>query len=115
MVVRVLYGLRSSGYAFLNHLASCIEALNRLPFRSDTDAWMQKARKSNGTEYYYYMLLHVDDCLAISETPKETVLQLDKLFKMQPSSIAPPNIYLAGKVNNMRFPNMVEARTFSSS
>ena len=60
------------------------------------------------------MLLYVDDCLAISETPKEAVLQLDKFFKMQSISIAPPNIYLGGKVKKMRLPNMVEAWTFSS-
>ena len=74
-----------------------------------------KNKKSNGTEYYEYMLLYVDDCLAISKTPKEAVLQIYKLFKMQPSYIAPPNIYLGGKVKNMRLPNMVEAWTFSSS
>ena len=61
------------------------------------------------------MLLYVDDCLAISEHPKETVLQLDKYFKIQPSSIGPPDIYLGGKVKKMRLPNTVEAWTFSSS
>ena len=61
------------------------------------------------------MLLYVDDCLAISENTKEAVLQLDKFFKMQPSSIAPPNIYLGGKLKKMRLLNMVEAWTFSSS
>ena len=91
-VVRALYGLRSSGPEFRNHLASCMEALNYLPCTADPDAWMRKARKSYGTEYYEYMLLYVDDCLAISETPKEAVLQLDKFFTMQPNSIAPPNI-----------------------
>ena len=43
------------------------------------------------------------------------MLQLDKFFKMQPSSFAPPNIYVGEKVKNMRLPNMVEAWTFSSS
>ena len=111
----MLYGLHSSGSAFCNHLASCVEALNYLPCRAHPDVWMRKSRKYNGTEYYEYMLLYVDDCLAISETPKEAVLQLDKVFKMQPSSISPPNIYLGGKVKNMRLPNMVEEWTFSSS
>ena len=60
------------------------------------------------------MLLYVDYCLAISETPKEAVLQLDQFYKMQPRSIAPPNIYLGGKVNKMCLQNMVEAWTFSS-
>ena len=92
VIVRALYGLRSSGSEFCNHLDSCMEALNYLPFRAYPNVWMQKARKSNGTEYYEYMLLYVGDCLAISETPKEAVLQLDKLFKMQPKYVAPSNI-----------------------
>ena len=94
VVVRAFYGLRRSGSAFCNHLDSCMEALNYLSCRADTDVCMHKARKPDVTEYYEYMLLYVDDCLAISETPKETVLQIDKLFKMQPNSISPP--YLEG-------------------
>ena len=91
-----------------------MEALNYLPCRADTDCWMPKARKSNGTDYYEYVLLYVDTCLDIYETPKESVLQLEKFFKMQPSSIAPPNIYFGGKVKKMRLPNMVQAWIFSS-
>ena len=53
---------------------------------------MRKSKKSDGTEYHEYMLLYVDDCLAISENTKEAVLQLDTFFKMQPNSIAPPDI-----------------------
>ena len=76
---------------------------------------MCKGRKSDGTEYYEYSLLYVDDCLEISETPKEEVLQLHKLFNIQPNYIAPPDIYLGGKVKKTRLPNMVEAWTLSSS
>ena len=92
-----------------------MEVLNYLPCRADPNFCMRKARKSDGTKYYEYMLLCVDDCLAISETPKEAVLQLDKFFKIQPNSIATPDIYLGGKVKKMRLSNMVEAQTFSSS
>ena len=109
VLVRAVYGFRSSGSEFRNHLSSCMEALNHLPCRSYPDVWMRKARKSDGTEYYEYMLLYVYDCLAISDTPKEAVLQLDKFFKIQPSSIASPDIYLGGQLKNMRLPNMVEA------
>ena len=59
------------------------------------------------------MLLYVDGFLAISEAPKETVLQIDKSFKMKPHSIAPPDIYLVVKLKKMRLPNMVEAWKFS--
>ena len=111
----MLYGLRSSGSAFCNDFARCMEALNYLPFRADTNFWIRKARKSNGFEYYDYMILYVHDCLPISETPKEVVLQLDKFFKMKPNSISPPDIYLGRKVKKMRLPNIVEAWTFSLS
>ena len=60
------------------------------------------------------MLLYVDDCFDISESPKEALLQLYKFFKMQPNSIATPDIYLGGKVKKMRLPNMVEEWTCSS-
>ena len=49
VVARALYGLRSSGSAYCNHLASCVGSLHCLPCRSDPDFLMQKARKSNGT------------------------------------------------------------------
>ena len=86
-----------------------MEDLNYLPCRSDHNVWMRKVGKSDGTEYYEYMLLYFDDFLAISEAPKEAVLQLDKLFKMQPNSIAPPDIFLGGKVKKTFLTNMVEA------
>ena len=43
-----------------------MEALNYLPCRADPDVWMRKVRKYNGTEYYEYMLLYVDDSLALN-------------------------------------------------
>jgi len=79
------------------------------------NVWMHKSRKSDNSEYYEYTLLYVDDCLAISECPKNAVLQLDKYFKMQLDLIAPPDIYLDRKVKKIRLPNMVEAWTFISS
>ena len=115
VVVQALYGLRNSGSAFRNHLDSFMEALNCLPCRACPNVWMKKVRKYNGTEYYEYILLYVDDCLSISENPKEEVLQLDKFFNMQPISIASPNIYLVIKVKKMRLLDMVDSWTFSLS
>ena len=92
-----------------------MEALNYLPCRAGPDVWKCTARKSDDTEYYEYMLLYVDDFLAISETPKEAVLQLDKVFKIQPKSIAHPYICLGGKLKKMRLLNMVEAWNFCLS
>ena len=61
------------------------------------------------------MLLYVNDFRAISESPKEAVLELDKIFKMKPNYIAHPDIYLGVKVKKMRLLNMMESCNFSSS
>ena len=109
VVIRALYGLHSSGAAFRNKLATYMETLGYFPCEADPDVWMRPGRKSDGSEYYKYVLSYVNACLSISENPKASVEQIDNFFKMQPTSIGPPNIYLGGKCAKVRLPNMVEA------
>ena len=40
IVVWALYGLKSAGAAFRNHLAECMHHFGFLPFTSDLDLWM---------------------------------------------------------------------------
>jgi hypothetical protein len=56
-VVRALYGLKSAGASFRNHLASCLGYLCFTSSRGDPDVWFQPAQKSNGEEYYKYLFL----------------------------------------------------------
>ena len=48
-VIRALYRLRSSGAAFRNRLASCMETLGYFPCKADPDVWMRAGRKSDGS------------------------------------------------------------------
>jgi hypothetical protein len=41
IIVRALYGLKSSGAAFRNHLASCMRQLGYSPCLADPDVWMR--------------------------------------------------------------------------
>ena len=43
------------------------------PFLADPDVWMRPAIKSDGTECYEHVLLHVDDALCISENAEHTL------------------------------------------
>ena len=38
-----------------------------VPSKADLDVWMRPATKSNGEQYYEYLLVYVDDILSISE------------------------------------------------
>ena len=65
--MRALYGVKSSGADFRNHLRDCMEHLDFLSCLGDDEVWRRPAFKSNGDEYWEYILLYTDDCLVISE------------------------------------------------
>jgi hypothetical protein len=52
LVVRALYGLKSAGAAFCNHLASCLGHLGFTTSRGYPDDWFRPAVKPNGEEFY---------------------------------------------------------------
>jgi hypothetical protein len=114
-VVRSLYGLKSAGQAFRNHLADCMRTLGYFPSLADPDLWMKAQTKVDGQRYYSYILLYVDDCLCIHEDAAAKLHELDKYFKMKPGSICDPDIYLGAKVKPFRLENGVVAWGLSSS
>ena len=60
-----------------------------------------KIKLPNGTEYYEYMLLYVDDALCINHNAKAELYKLDKYFKMKEDSNGDPDIYLGGKITSV--------------
>ena len=115
LVVRALYGLKSAGAAFRNHLASCLGHLGFTSSRGDPDVWYRPAVKANGEEYYEYMFVYTDDILAIGVNPKEILMKLNKYFKLKPDSIHPPDDYLGTKIRLTTLPNGKKAWGQSSS
>ena len=78
IVVRALYGLKSSGAAFRALLAEVLYDLNYRPSKADPDVYMRPAVKENGFEYYEYVLTYVDDVLCISHDPMSTIAKVQK-------------------------------------
>ena len=86
------------------------------PSLTDPDVWMQpEVRPSNGVSYYAYVLLYVDDVLAIHHDATDVLLCLDKYFKMKLGSIGDPDIYLGTTSKQMRLANGVMAWASSPS
>ena len=90
IIVRAAYGLKYAGADFRNHLCDCMEHLRCESCKADPDVWMRSATRTDGQDYYEYILLYVDDCLCISENPKPAILQVDKYFPIKPGSLGPP-------------------------
>ena len=116
LICRALYGGKSSGADFWKHLRTCMQHLGFESCKADPDIWMRPAQKDDGSHYWEYVLLYVDDALCIS-CDAENVLknQTGRYFVIKDGSVGPPTIYLGNKVSKVTLENGVEAWSFSSS
>lgn len=116
LIHRALYGGKTAGRDFRNHLRSCMKHLSFTSCPADPDVWMRPAKKSDGLAYYEYILLYTDDTLCISENPEKILRkELGKYFTLKEESIGPPSIYLGGRVRKVTLDNGVGAWAFGSS
>jgi hypothetical protein len=116
LVVRALYGLRSDGAGFRNHLAECMMHLGWNPCCADRDLWMKaETRPDDGVLYWSYILIYVDDILCVYHDTGAPLEKLDEYFKMKEGSIQIPTFYLGAKLKKTALPNGVVARGMISS
>ena len=98
IVVRALYGLKSAGAAFRAFLAKKLDEMQFKPTISDPDVWFRPAIKADGEEYYEYILVYVDDLLAISIDPMKIMTEITTAFKFKNDKIEIPDTYLGAKI-----------------
>ena len=84
--------------------------------RADPDVWMRSSTKSDGSQYYQYALLYMDDVLVVLEEPEKIIRsEIGKYFTVKEESIRIPKVYLGGKLSEVVLSNGARAFTFSSS
>ena len=116
IIVRSLYGLKSAGASFRNHLADCMRHLGWSLCLADQDLWMKaEVRPDDGFRYYAYALLYVDDILVIHHNAETCLNELDRFFKMKANSIGYPDLNLSATLKPLVLPNGVTAWGMSSS
>ena len=102
LIVRALYGGKSAGADYWRHLRKAMTEMHFMPCKSDPDVWMRPGTKENGTTYWQYVLLYVDDILAIMEDPEAYIQnELDSRFTVKSKLIGPPTQYLGNKVSQV--------------
>ena len=84
-------------------------------YRGDNDVWMKPEISPDGDEYYSYILWYVDDVLVVHHDAMTTLMNIDKYFKLKPSSIGGPDTYLGAKLKYTRAENGVWCWTLSPS
>ena len=80
LIVRALYGLKSSGSAWRSKLAEKLNSMYYRSTESDPDVSIDRATTENFNAYYKYMLIYVDDVLQLAKDTKEDMLKLNQVY-----------------------------------
>jgi len=105
IVVRALYGLKSSSAAWRADLARVLREMNFDSTLADPDVWIRKARRENGDDYYEMVLVYVDDLLCVSEHPDNVMKALGEFYELKDGSVKEPDIYLGADIEMVQLPD----------
>ena len=115
LIVRALYGLKSSGAAWRAHFAQTLVDLGFTMCRADNDVWMRPAIKPNGFKYWEYVLVYVDDLLVVSHDPPSIMLVISKRYRLKVDPTTgkqyhEPSTYLGADIGKYYFPKSPKER-----
>ena len=98
IVIKSLYGLKSSSKAFNAHLSETLHGIGFLPTKADPEVWQRPAVKPKGFEYYEYILCYVENILCISHKPSIALGRIQAIFKFNGDKIEQTKIYLGRRL-----------------
>lgn len=115
LIVRALYGLKSSGARWRDHMASTLREAGFKGCLADPDVWLRSNVKPDGHKYWEYVLCYVDDILAISHDPQGIMDYLSGRYTLKAGSVKPPTEYLGSEVRQHDIPGKEKPRWAMSS
>lgn len=98
IITRAIYGLKSSGTAFRALLAKQLNMIGYTATRGDPNVWYHPIQKGDH-KYYEYVLVYVDDLLAVSFNPQQTMDELSQTFKFKQESIKTLDSFLGAQLH----------------
>ena len=99
VITRALYGLRSSGKAWRDHMAATLRDFDYMSCKADPDVWMKPKTKAGGFKYWSYVLVYTDDILVIDHEPKVVMDYLASRYTLKPGSVKEPDTYLGSQIS----------------
>ena len=100
IIERALYGLRTSGARFWEHLSDYLRELGWTPSKADPDVWM----KDEG-DYYAYIGRYVDDLIIAHKEPQSVIKDLEKRYILK--GVGFPKYHLGGDFERRETPEEV--------
>ena len=69
--------------------------------------------KTNGEQYYEYLLVYVDDILCLSEHTKPIMDEIGALYRLKENSVGPPKRYLGADTKFLQMKSGIQCWTMS--
>jgi hypothetical protein len=90
VIVKALYGLRSSGARWHERFADTLRDMDFTPSKADPDVWMKQV----DDDHYEYIAVYVDDLAIASRTPKAITDCLMNQYKYKLKGVGPISFHL---------------------
>ena len=115
VLVRALYGLKTSGAAWRNMFSTFIQQhLGFTPTHADPDVYIRKNHTDAGQAYYEFLLVYVDDCLVVSHDPASVMKNIGKEFEIKNDEYGPPEFYLGAGIEKFHTDDHTECWSMRS-
>ncbi|MGH7954773.1 MAG: reverse transcriptase domain-containing protein, partial [Gloeomargaritales cyanobacterium] len=105
ILLRALYGLKTSGNEWHAHFADALRSLGFKPSLIDPNLWMMKVQS-----WYEYICTHIDDFLIASRTAKKIMKQLLTIYKIR--NIGPPSYLLGADITRQKIFWTIGSKTY---
>ena len=100
-IQRALYSLKSAGNSWHRTLSMTLRNTDFESSHADTDIWLRLSSNSRGEKYREWIVVYVDDLLAISENPK-AIMDSFSMYDLK-DTVRPPTRYLGANVGEWQF------------
>ena len=97
LIVQALYGLKSSGARWKDHMAGTLREASYESCKADPDVWMKPKIKPNNEKYWEYVLIYVDDILVMSHQPR-WLWTISSKYTLKEGSVKEPEAYLGAEI-----------------
>ena len=98
VITTALYGLKTSAKAWSDFFGKLLKEMGYTPCVADPDVWMKPQVNKEGYSYWSYMLVYVDDCLAVHHDPGPVMEELKSRYKLKNDTYGEPERYLGANV-----------------
>jgi hypothetical protein len=89
IIVKALYGLRSSGLCWHQRFADVMRSLGFFQSKAEGDVWMRECN-----DHYEYIAVYVDDLLIASKTPEVIIQALQETHGFKLKGVGPLSYHL---------------------